>query len=103
MFKIRNIDNEGNATLKFKHKFSNIDAYRKVVEACPDNIKDLIKNIKTCVKCHPACKQERVFTLDGILHNTCPAGTKTYENLTFDEWNLIQNLVIEEYNAHTAL
>jgi len=103
MFKIH-VDNiKGNAALKVKHKFSNIDVYRAIVEACPNNIKDLIKNIKTCTKCHPACKQERVFTLDGVKYNSCPAGTKSYENLTSDEWNIIRNLVIEEYKAHSAL
>ena len=95
------------ATFGIKPKFSNIDKYRSIFEECPDNIKNILKNISDCVKHSSGCSgcrgSETIYTIDGIKHNPCPYKGDYFENLDTGEWEKVRNLIIEEYNAHTTV
>jgi len=93
---------EANASFSVKPKLLNLDKYRPIAEACSDNIKNVIKNIKECKKCSMTCVQQVVFTFDGILYNACTYGGEVFANLATDEWSLLHTLILEEYKAHTA-
>jgi len=103
LMKINVIDDKPNATFGVKAKLLNLDKYRSITEECPDAIKNVIKNIKECKKCNAECIQQVTFTLDGVFYNACTFGGEVFENLTADEWDLLQNLIIEEYNAHATV
>ena len=103
LIKINVIDDKPNATFGVKPKLLNLDKYRPITEECPDTIKNVIKNIKECKKCNAKCTQQVTFTLDGAFYNACTYGGEVFENLTADEWDLLQNLTIEEYNAHATV
>ena len=103
LFKIVVTEGEANPTFQAKLKLLNVDAYRPIAEACPDNIKCLITRGKECDVCNPSCTKQMVFTLDGIPYNICAFGGGLFENLSPDEWNLMQNLIFEEYKAHAAV
>jgi len=77
IFSIRLRVEDGIEKAAFEIKFSlnNIDAYRPMVEICPNKIKDVILN-----------KDKRQY----------------FEKLTADECKLLRNLVVEEYNFLTA-
>ena len=103
LMKINVINDEPNAVFSVKAKLLNFDKYRPIAEAYPVAIKNVIKNIKECKKCNAECTQQVKFTLDGVSYNACTYGGEVFENLTTDEWELVRNLIIEEYNAHTAV
>jgi len=103
LFKICVIEGEANPTFQVKLKLLNIDKYRPIVEACPDNIKNLITFGKECDICNTSCTKQMVFTLDGMPYNMCTFGGGIFENLSSDEWALMQNLIIEEYKAHATV
>jgi len=101
--KINVTDDKPNATFSVKPKLLNLDKYRSIVEACPDTIKNVIKNIKECKKCNAECIQQVIFTLDGVCYNACTYGGEVFENLVSVEWDLLRNLIIEEYKTHTMV
>ena len=103
LFKICVTEGNANPTFQAKLKLLSIDIYRPIVEACPDNIKSLITHGKECDVCNASCTKQMIFTLDGVSYNMCTFGGGIFENLSSDEWNLMQNLIFEEYKAHTAV
>jgi len=103
LFRICITENEANPTFRVRLKLLNIDKYRPIVEACPDNIKYLITLGKECDSCNPSCTKQMVFTLDGISHNLCTFAGGVFENLSTDEWHILKTLIIEDYKAHTAV
>ena len=103
LFRICVTENEANPTFKVILKLLNIDKYRPIAEACPDNIKYLITTGKECDSCNPSCTKQMVFVLDGVSHNLCTFAGGVYENLSTDEWHIIKTLIIEDYKAHTAI
>ena len=105
VFKISVTKGQPNAEFAVKPVLQNIDRYRPIIGACPDNIKNVIKNIKSCThaKCGHGCVQKNSYTFDGVVYNPCRSAEASYKNLLADEWEIIERLVIEEYNAHAML
>jgi len=103
LFKICVIKDADNATFGIKPKLLNIEKYQSAIDACPDSVKNVIRGIKECKVCKTNCGQQVVFTIDGVQYNSCTYGGEIFTNLTTEEWDLLYNLIVEEYKAHTAV
>jgi hypothetical protein len=102
IFKICVVKDAASPEFGIKARLHNIGKYRQAVEAYPDKIKDVIKNIKECNVCSASCRQQFTFTLDGGTYNSCPYGGEIFAGLSDGEWDVVRELVIHEYDAHAT-
>lgn len=88
---------------RIKANLFHIDGYREEVEKSPSKIINSIKSTDECGKCNPVCYNVKSrYTLDGVYYDPCYIKGHHFEDLNPFEWNVLKNLIMEEYKVNTA-
>jgi len=94
----------GKIILKVKANLFNIDEYRKSVEKSPLVIKKSIINTGNCTKCKSTCFAMNLkYTLDEVSYDPCYGQGHYFQNLDSSEWEILKELIANEYNVITAV
>ena len=93
----------GDIIMKVKANLFNIGDYRESVEKSPLIIKESIKGTGNCTKCRETCYAANLnYTLDGVNYDPCYGQGHYFQNLDSSEWNILKELIENEYKVITA-